>query len=68
MTNIILFSMHNIDEMLEDIGINVSAATRAFQWLWPINPLVCRKLPARLLVRQGRPMRHDQRTSDSLVA
>jgi hypothetical protein len=67
-TNIIPFSMHNIDEMLEDLGINVSAATRALQWLLPINPLAYRKLPARLLARQARPARQDQKTSGSLVA
>ena len=37
-TNIIPFSVHNIDETLNDIGINVSMLTRAKQWLSPVNP------------------------------
>ncbi len=37
-TNIIPFSMHNIDEMLPDLGLNVGAVTRAKQWLLPISP------------------------------
>jgi hypothetical protein len=37
-TNIIPFSVHNIDETLNDIGINVSMVTRAKQWLFPVNP------------------------------
>jgi len=36
-TNIIPFSMHNIDEMLNEIGLNVSALTRFKQWLLPTN-------------------------------
>ena len=37
-TNIIPFSVHNIDEVLSDIGINVGIGTRARQWFLPINP------------------------------
>ena len=37
-TNIIPFSVHNIDETLNDIGINVTMLTRAKQWLFPVNP------------------------------
>lgn len=37
-TNVIPFSMKNIDEVLSDVGIGVSAATRAKQWLLPIDP------------------------------
>jgi hypothetical protein len=50
-TNVIPFSMHNIDEMLQDLGLNVSAATRTREWLLPINPLAYRRLPARLRER-----------------
>jgi cation diffusion facilitator CzcD-associated flavoprotein CzcO len=50
-TNVIPFSMHNIDEMLDDVGVNVGVATRALQWLMPINPLAYRKLSARLRAR-----------------
>lgn len=37
-TNVLPFSLHNIDETLSDIGINVSPGTRAMQWLLPVNP------------------------------
>jgi cation diffusion facilitator CzcD-associated flavoprotein CzcO len=52
-TNVIPFSMHNIDEMLEDVGIDVSPATRTLQWLLPINPLAYRKVTTALLERQA---------------
>jgi hypothetical protein len=52
-TNVIPFSMHNIDEMLADIGIDVGAATRALQWLLPINPLAYGRLFAELRERAG---------------
>lgn len=34
-TNIIPFSMHNVDEMLDEMGLNVSRFTRFKQWLAP---------------------------------
>jgi len=37
-TNIIPFSLHHIDELLGDIGYNVSRFTRFMQWLVPANP------------------------------
>lgn len=37
-TNIIPFSMHNIDEMISDLGLDVGSVTRAKQWLLPISP------------------------------
>jgi cation diffusion facilitator CzcD-associated flavoprotein CzcO len=56
-TNVIPFSMHNIDETLADLGVGVSAATRAREWLLPINPLayggLSLKLRERLAVRNG---------------
>jgi dimethylaniline monooxygenase (N-oxide forming) len=53
-TNVIPFSMHNIDEMLEDIGIDVGAAVRARQWLLPINPLAYEPLFTKLRAQSGR--------------
>ncbi len=53
-TNIIPFSMHNVDEMLADIGIDVGPATRATQWLLPIDPGAYRKVTEELLARQAR--------------
>lgn len=37
-TNIIPFSMKNIDEVLNDLDLNVGSGTRAGQWLMPVNP------------------------------
>lgn len=37
-TNVIPFSVHNIDEVLSDVGINVGPLTRAKQWLLPVSP------------------------------
>ena len=50
-TNVIPVSMHNIDEMLQDIGINVSAGVRLRQWLLPIDPLAYGQLVAPLWER-----------------
>jgi len=51
-TNIIPFSMHNIDETLDEMGLNVGPLTRALQWLLPPNPGSYRKITSRLLARQ----------------
>jgi dimethylaniline monooxygenase (N-oxide forming) len=32
------FNIHNLDEMLDDLGVNVGPLTRARQWLLPVNP------------------------------
>ena len=37
-TNVIPFSVHQIDETLADIGINASPAARLMQWFMPVNP------------------------------
>jgi hypothetical protein len=50
-TNVIPFSMHNIDEMLADLGIDVGTSTRALQWLLPVNPLAYGGLSAKLRAR-----------------
>lgn len=54
-TNIIPFSVHNIDEVLSDIGLNVGLGTRVRQWLLPINPSNYRKALPRLAKRMGVP-------------
>ena len=53
-TNIIPFSMHNIDEVLDDTGLNVGRATRALQWLLPLNPAAYRSVTRRLVQRKAR--------------
>ncbi|HEX7381097.1 MAG TPA: NAD(P)/FAD-dependent oxidoreductase [Nevskiaceae bacterium] len=57
-TNIIPFSMHNIDEMLDEIGANVSALTRFKQWLMPTNAKDYQSVTKRLLKRQHAPSAH----------
>ncbi len=55
-TNIIPFSMHNVDEVLFDVGLDVSRLTKAKQWLLPVKPADYRKLTPALVrkVRAGR--------------
>lgn len=53
-TNVIPFSMHNVDEMLEDVGVEVGRATRLTQWFLPIDPGAYRMVTERLLERQAR--------------
>jgi flavin-binding monooxygenase-like protein len=50
-TKIIPFSMHNVDEVLGDLDINISAAVRAGHWLNPVNPRAYRKITPRVLRR-----------------
>lgn len=51
-TNIIPFSMHNVDEMLGDIGIDVGRLKRFKQWLLPPNAKDYQVVTRRLLERQ----------------
>lgn len=37
-TNVIPFSMHNIDETLDEVGANIGKGTRVRQWLLPVEP------------------------------
>jgi len=50
-TNIIPFSVHNIDELLQDMGLSLGVLTRFKQWLGPVDPsdyaVVTRQLLAR---------------------
>lgn len=50
-TNIIPFSMHNIDEVLDELGLNVGPLTRARQWLFPVDPRSYRTVTARMIRR-----------------
>ena len=52
-TNVIPFSLHQIDEMLADLDLQLPAATRAGQWLLPVDPKAYRHLPGRLCARLG---------------
>ncbi|MFD8000471.1 flavin-containing monooxygenase [Streptomyces mirabilis] len=50
-TKIIPFSMHNVDEVLEDIGLNIKARVRASHWFNPVDPAAYRSLTPALLER-----------------
>ena len=47
-TNIIPFSMHNIDEVLNELGLNIGTGMRAEQWLLPVYPKSYRKVAKKL--------------------
>jgi cation diffusion facilitator CzcD-associated flavoprotein CzcO len=51
---IIPFSMHNVDEVLGDLGVNISARTRAWHWLMPIDPAAYRRITPAVLSRLPR--------------
>jgi hypothetical protein len=48
---IIPFSLHNVDEVLGDLDVNVSAAIRAWHWLMPVNPAAYRRITPTVLNR-----------------
>jgi len=50
-TNLVPFSMHNVDEMLGDVGLDVSRFKRFTQWLMPIEARDYRSVNQRLLAR-----------------
>jgi hypothetical protein len=50
-TNIIPFSVHNIDELLDDLGIGIGAFNRFNEWLLPIDPRKYAKLTDQILAR-----------------
>lgn len=50
-TNIIPFSMHNIDELLSDLRTHVSRVTRFNEWNLPINPKNYAKVVRKVIKR-----------------
>ena len=50
-TNIIPFSIHNVDELLDDLRVSVGGFTRFNEWLLPINPKNYAKLTTEVLKR-----------------
>lgn len=52
-TFVVPFSMHNIDDALNEIGLNVGKGTRFKQWLAPVNPSVYRGALGRLKKKLG---------------
>lgn len=57
-TKIIPFSMHNVDEVLGDLGVNISARVRAGHWLNPINPRAYRKITPAVLQNLSSNVQH----------
>jgi cation diffusion facilitator CzcD-associated flavoprotein CzcO len=45
-TKIIPFSLHNVDEVLDDLGLNLSRGVRFRQWLSPVDPRAYRGVAA----------------------
>ncbi|WP_425308975.1 NAD(P)/FAD-dependent oxidoreductase [Ammonicoccus fulvus] len=68
-TNIIPFSMHNIDEILSDVGLDVSQAKKAEQWLQTTEASDYRDIPQRLVERhfERTGVRVGQRDTDGLT-
>ncbi|WNV89213.1 NAD(P)/FAD-dependent oxidoreductase [Umezawaea sp. Da 62-37] len=52
-TKIIPFSMHNVDEVLGDLGLEIPARVRASHWLNPIAPSAYRGVTPALVARLG---------------
>ena len=50
-TKIIPFSLHNVDEVLDDLGANIPARVRALHWLNPVDPAAYRDVAPRVLAR-----------------
>jgi hypothetical protein len=48
---IIPFSLHNVDEVLGDLNVNISAAVRASHWLMPVNPVAYHRVTPAVLKR-----------------
>jgi len=48
---IIPFSLHNVDEVLGDLGVNISARTRALHWLMPVDPAAYRRITPAVLAK-----------------
>jgi len=48
---IIPFSMHNVDEVLGDLDVNISTPIRAWHWLMPVDPAAYRHVTPTVLKR-----------------
>jgi hypothetical protein len=52
---IIPFSLHNVDEVLGDLHVNIGAAVRAWHWLMPVDPSAYRHITSAVLKRLPSP-------------
>jgi hypothetical protein len=64
-TKIIPFSMHNVDEVLADLDVNVPKRVRAAHWLTPVNPAAYRRVTPTLLARLPAPEPETPRVPDA---
>jgi hypothetical protein len=55
-TKIIPFSLHNVDEVLADLRVNIPAPVRASHWLNPVDPAAYRGITPRVLARLPKPV------------
>lgn len=62
-SKIIPFSMHNVDELLDDMGLNLPAAQRARQWVDPIKAASYAGVADRLAARLGVGAGEDERAT-----
>ncbi len=53
-TNIIPFSVHNVDELLSDLGIHISGFKRFQEWLLPIDPRNYASIEGKLIKRRDK--------------
>jgi cation diffusion facilitator CzcD-associated flavoprotein CzcO len=67
-TKIIPFSMHNIDEVLGDLGVNIPAPVRFSHWINPIAPSAYRSITPRVLSRLPRVEAKAPAATEALVA
>lgn len=67
-TNVIPFSMHQIDEMLADLGIDIGRTARLKQWLLPVDPGAYQAVAGRLHRRHGRARVEASQASRSAAA
>jgi hypothetical protein len=47
--------MHNVDEVLGDLDVNIPARVRFSHWLNPINPVAYRKITPKVLAKLAEP-------------
>lgn len=52
---IIPFSLHNVDEVLDDLEVNIPAPVRAAHWLNPVNPAAYRRITPTIMARLPQP-------------
>ncbi|MFF4052831.1 hypothetical protein ACFYZ5_39945 [Streptomyces chartreusis] len=59
-TKVIPFSVRNVDEVLDDLGLNISPLIRAVHWLKPVDLGAYRNVTRKLIERLGQQRPPDQ--------